>query len=46
MSPSAMIGCMMIALRRDLFCCFADKKRSLGCAARWAASLGMTEFLS
>ena len=28
---------------RDLFCCFGDKKRSLDCAARWAASLGMTD---
>jgi hypothetical protein len=28
---------------RDLFCCFGDKKRSLDYAARWAASLGMTE---
>jgi hypothetical protein len=27
---------------RDLFCCLGDKKRSLGYAARWAASLGMT----
>jgi hypothetical protein len=25
------------------FCSAADKKRSLGYAARWAASLGMTE---
>ncbi len=29
--------------RRDLFCCLGDKKRSLDYAARWAASLGMTE---
>ena len=28
---------------RDLFCCLGDKSRSLGYAARWAASLGMTE---
>ena len=28
---------------RDLFCCLGDKKRSLGYAAPWAASLGMTE---
>ena len=28
---------------RDLFLCFGDKKRSLDYAARWAASLGMTE---
>jgi hypothetical protein len=28
---------------RDLFCCLDDKKRSLGYAAPWAASLGMTE---
>ena len=28
---------------RDLFCCLGNKKRSLGYAARWAASLGMTE---
>ena len=28
---------------RDLFCCSGDKKRSLDYAARWAASLGMTE---
>jgi hypothetical protein len=27
---------------RDLFCCSADKTRSLDCAALWAASLGMT----
>jgi hypothetical protein len=31
------------AQRRDLFCCFGDKRRSLDYAARWAASLGMTE---
>jgi hypothetical protein len=31
------------AERRDLFCCFNDKRRSLDYAARWAASLGMTE---
>src|SRR5882757_4949135 len=28
---------------RDLFCCLGGKKRSLGYAAPWAASLGMTE---
>ena len=28
---------------RDLFRCLGDMKRSLGYAARWAASLGMTE---
>ena len=28
---------------RDLFCCSCDKRRSLDYAARWAASLGMTE---
>ncbi len=31
------------AQRRDLFCCLRDKMRSLDYAARWAASLGMTE---
>ena len=31
------------AQRRDLFCCFGDKTRSLDYAALWAASLGMTE---
>ena len=31
------------AQRRDLFCCFGNKKRSLDYAALWAASLGMTE---
>ena len=28
---------------RDLFCCIGDMRRSLDYAARWAASLGMTE---
>jgi len=28
---------------RDLFCCLGNKKRFLGYAALWAASLGMTE---
>ena len=31
---------------RDLFCCLADKTRSLGYAAPWAASLGMTTVAS
>jgi hypothetical protein len=31
------------AQRRDLFYCLRDKMRSLDYAARWAASLGMTE---
>jgi hypothetical protein len=28
---------------RDLFSCLGEKRRSLDFAARWAASLGMTE---
>ena len=28
---------------RDLLLCFGGKRRSLDYAARWAASLGMTE---
>jgi len=36
-------GRLREAQRRDLFCCLRAKRRSLDYAARWAASLGMTE---